>query len=174
MNKEVTGETVIVKLEYYARADYSSADAFGEVYIPIEVYEENKDFIDKLKVIAYGLDGQYSEIYGEPNVVINTLRAFMLNTDIKMDYSSDYTKDLSDDILFKLSEGLSKLNLNYIYKLSSEVKLLWGELNEEYELNKQLIVNKELEIDGILIPMGSIIRLNIAKEVPDGVLIDIQ
>lgn len=120
MKSTITKDMVVAKLEGYAQGDYSNSEAYGEIFIPIDIYEQNKEIIDGVDIIVYELDGKNSEIHGQVQVIINTLENFLINTNIKRDYSDEYEVDLTDELYCKI-EDIDEEDMSAIYKLNTEI-----------------------------------------------------
>lgn len=167
VNNIVTKDTVIVKLEGYAEGHYSNSKAYGSIYIPIEVYKENEELICGADVLVYELDGKHSKVPGETEVIINTLENFLMNTDIKRNYSGEYEVDLDDKLLSEI-EDVGQENMRLIRKLSCEILNLAERLDKETKI--KLYLDKDTEINGAMYPKETLIEINKNIGVEEGIL----
>lgn len=170
LNHIITKDVVIAKLEVYVEGYYSGSKAYGEIYMPIEIYEENKELIDEIEVSVYELDGKHSEVTAEVEVIINTLESFLLNTNINEDYSDDYKEDLTEDLYEEL-EFLKEGDVLTTKHLTHKVIKLAVQLNEEKEV--EICLNKNWELDGMELPQGTIIKATKPIIIKEGILFTI-
>ena len=157
-------DSKIVKVSAYAEGYYSGATAYGELYIPYEFYEENKEKLSNLEVYVSELDGKHSEVECDTEFktitiedilkIENTLYEQDRNIDESVYYRFCKILELSNeegDIINDFSNAVLELN-----------KILE---TEEIKFN----LSKDTIIDDILVPKNTLIQFvkNTGNEVPD-------
>lgn len=167
MKNIITKDTVVAKLEGYAQGCYSNSEAYGEIFIPIEIYEQNKELVDGADIIVYELDGKHSETHGQAQVIINTLENFLINTEIKRNYSDEYEVDLTEQLYYEI-EDIDEEDMSAVYKLNTEIISLAEGINEEKET--ELILSEDTKINDIEFPKGTIVKFNKPTKIKEGVL----
>jgi len=154
----------IVKVSAYAEGYYSGAIAYGELYIPHEFYEENKEKLSNLTVYVSELDGKHSEVSCDiefeeiivSDVLEMTNEPYEQDRDIdeKLFYRFCDTLCLSDegsDIINDFSNGI--LSLEKVFT------------TEKIKFN----LSKDTIIDDVLVPKGTLIHFtkNTGNKVSD-------
>lgn len=162
-------DSKIVRISACAEGYYSGATAYGELYIPIDFYEEHKDVLKDLEIYVGELDGKHSE--SECSVEFDTLTITdilrMENTPYEQDRNLDNT--VVEDVVYSLKLQDAELNRNAI-------KILKGFHNELLCLEKFYLIDdisfnlsQDTIIEGNLVPQGTKISYTIesTKKIPE-------
>jgi len=143
----------IVRVSAYAEGYYSGATAYGELYIPHEFYEENKEKLSNLEVYVGELDGKHSEVECDTKFETITIEDIlkMENTSYKQD------KDIDESVYYRFCKilELSNEESDIINDFSNAVLGLDKILEtEEVKFN----LSKDTVIDDVLVPKGTLIH----------------
>lgn len=152
--------TKLVKIDSHAIGYYSEAEAYGQIYIPEEIYENNKAALDNLEMSVNGLDGKHSEDGCHIEIERGTLKYFV---DTYIFAGEGDHKNIDDTLSECVQEAL---NLEF-----SQIKKLTELTNEIIDMSR--IVQKIITLtnDTILenneIPKGTRLTYSIYPVVPE-------
>ena len=143
----------IVKVSAYAEGYYSGATAYGELYIPYEFYEENKEKLSYLTVYVSELDGKHSEV--ECDIEYEEITVLDILEMTNAPYDQD--RDIDEKLFYRfcdtlcLSDEESDINNDFSNGILSLEKVF---TTEEIKFN----LSKDTVIDDVLVPKGTLIH----------------
>jgi len=145
----------VVRISASAEAYYSGATAYGELYIPYEYYEKNKEKLKGLTVYVHELDGKHSELECEINFAYFTIEEVLKIKDNR-DENKNLDEYLLDNFCYKLD--LDDIECEMIEDFSNGLLGLEKiSVTEEMEI----VLSQDTIIEGITIPKGTVIKYNI-------------
>lgn len=176
-------ESKIAKVEVTAQGSYSSAIAYGEVYLPYELYEAAKDIVDNYTTYADELDGKHSASESDTPVIKEMTLEELVHEKEFNDYTVYLTEIIEDELGMAIDEYLegSELEVDIVNlrKLSKKV----SELKREYtdgakgRLAEEIKVSN-VEVGGVLqdvvIPAGTIVDLTVKANIDYNIEIPID
>ena len=153
----------VVRISAFAEGSYSGATAYGELYIPYEYYEKNKEKLKELSVYVDELDGKHSGIECHMNFAYFTIEEVLKmeenrneNRNIDGNLFDNFCDDLrldgiESEMIEDFSDGL--LGLEKMYAIEE----------------KEIVLSQDTIIEGMMIPEGTIIKysVNIDNEITD-------
>lgn len=146
-----TPSSKLVRISAYTEAYYSGATAYGEIYIPEEIFEKHKGNLLNITMYVYELDGKHSET--ECNIDFANLSL----SELLANGSSSYEHSHSVCLYERLIEEVCDLvDVDYETLLSFNEKLPIG-LFPEAEKCK-IVLKDTHTIEGILLHEGTLIH----------------
>lgn len=155
----------LIKLEVRAEGYHSGSKAYGEFYIPLELFELTKEHLVGRTYYIYELDGKHSEVESEPLTYKKvTLKELIENSSAKSG-AIDVSQDLDERIYIGMEEyldekGQSDKFTEDLYELAYEINSLRAEYlrKSRRTIEENLEIN-DVELSGILnniiIPAGT-------------------
>ena len=146
-------DTDVVKIEAYAMGYYSESEAYGEVYVPKAIYDNNKSELDSFEFSVSELDGKHS--YSECGITITegTIANFVDNA------CQSYNKDISESLAYSVIEIIGQnsedCSVNQLQKLTAEIQ------NISKIKNRYILLKEDVTIEGILIPKDTLLEYEI-------------
>jgi len=146
-------DSKIVKVSAYAEGYYSGATAYGELYIPHEFYEENKEKLSNLEVYVGELDGKHSEV--ECDIEFEEITVLDILEMTNDPYNQD--RNIDEKLFYRfcdtlcLSDEESDINNDFSNGILSLEKVF---TTEEIKFN----LSKDTVIDNVLVPKGTLIH----------------
>lgn len=143
-------DSKFAKIEAYAQGYYSNSEAYGEVYIPVELYEKYKESIDNMLISAGELDGKHSEVDAHVKVKVKTLAEFAVD-EHESNFDSSYMEELDEGMHGELSYIIDvdyKDISTFTYAVQKAIKPSSTEITLEEDLN----------IQGVEFPKGTVIE----------------
>lgn len=129
--------------------------AYGEIFLPYELYVENKEQIDNLDTFTYALDGSDKSTKLDVNVEITNVKELMSNYRSTPVYSRCCTETLCEDLVvsaFNLDEKDARNPFKVLMDCNDNFcKVLEPKL-------QKLRLNKDLEISGLTLEKGTVIE----------------
>ena len=144
-------DSKLMKISAYGQGYYSSAEAYGEIFIPYETYLKNKDALkNKLSVYVGELDGKHSEVECDIE-----FEEWSISDILKTRYESYKDgEDIDEDVYHRVCSVL-KLSNEQGLELNNFNSKLW-ELDKFYEYEDvEVILKDNTEIQNVIVPKGT-------------------
>ena len=134
MDNAYIRDRVVAKARVWEEVPYTNNSAYGDVYIPLEVYTNNKEKFDSMILKQKDLSRYTSVGFLQTDVFVDKLGNFIDKDTIKSNYETTIRQDLSKDLYFKITQNLSKEDSHRIATLTDNVKFI-GDLIDELPYN---------------------------------------
>lgn len=155
----------IIKLEVRAEGYHSGSKAYGEFYIPVDLFELTKNYLDGQTFYIYDLDGKHSEVVSNPLVYKKMTLKDLIEENSSKPGVIDISQDLDERIYIGMEEYLDESGqadkfTADLYSLSYEIRKLKKYFAEKVSriIDADLEL-KDVEINGvfsdIVIPAGT-------------------
>lgn len=135
-------DTVVVKIEGFAEAYYSSSTAYGKIFVPEEQFSENKHAVENTEFGVHELDGKHSYTEGTLSYTTGTIEQFA--NEKESEHSNSHA-----DSLFEMFADTLNINWESLINLNETIENL--STHEE----KQIKLTEDVTIEGNLIPKGT-------------------
>ena len=152
--------TKLVKIDAHAVGYYSEAEAYGQIYIPEEIYNKNKSILDNLQMSVGELDGKHSEVDCLVEIEEGSLEYFV-NTYI---FAGEGDHQNIDELLSDYVQGtlsLSKSELQRLTKLTKKV------IDMSRITQRTITLTNDTILENNEIPEGTRLTYSIYPVVPD-------
>lgn len=148
----------IMKITSYAEAEYSSTSAYGESYLPYEIYTKYKKTIDNITMIADDLDGEYSSINCVIEIKQYTLEELMEEGPTPIEDISNM-EELNEPLYEKIASATGKDYPDYWqnFKQVEEFDTMINNLITPKVIH--LVLDNDTVINDLLIDAGSHIKI---------------
>lgn len=157
---EFNKDTKLVKIDAHAVGDYSNAEAYGQIYIPEEIYNKNKSILDNLQMSVDGLDGKHSYVDCYIEVEKATLKYFV-NTYI---FAGEGDHKNIDDTLSKCVQEALNIESSQVKKLTELTKKI---IDMSRITQKTITLTNDTILENNEIPEGTRLTYSIYPVVPD-------
>jgi len=145
----------VVRISASAEAYHSGRTAYGELYIPYEHYEKNKERLKGLTVYVHELDGKHSELECHMNFAYFTIEEVL-----KMNYDRDEHRDIDENLFDNFCDelGLNKIESEMIKDFSEGLL----DLEKMYVVEEiRIVLSKDTIIEDVMIPEGTVIKYSV-------------
>lgn len=137
----------IVRISAYGEGYYSGATAYGEAYLPKEIYDLHKEQLCDLSVYVGDLDGKHSEV--ECDIDFETLK--MRDLLLEDSNTNDYDREIDDDIIYRICKFINMPHVE-LSKFNNAITLL--EKYPEFE-EVEITLTNDTTIEETLVPKGT-------------------
>lgn len=140
----------------YAQGYYSGKEVYGEMFLPLEIYNKYRCELSRLEIYVYEIDGKHSCTECNIETYIDNVENFFeaqenkirdISEDVLNDFIHQIEKDNNDNE--EILQSLKKLKI-HIFSLNNLLQS-YRKLGE----SKTHTFTKDCEIDGINIKQGT-------------------